>query len=294
MLRTIKLLLLCAALAAAAAGAALLVKRRAQQAQAQAVTWPRVEAVLLADGYPKALSFVDERLRRHPNDALLYYYRARLRYGSGDGGAALADADRAIALGYAQEISHLLKALVHGRLYGDWRRQADLASKALSFDPTYADAYLARAEALYALGEHKACAGAAAAVTGLEPDSVEGWEFALLCREALGDLPGAEAAGLKVVDLKPNDHEAFWRLGRVYAERSLYRQAIKNFSEAILLSGGRPDYYLDRAAACAAEGDLACAAQDRAAALDSAPDGETSGVPARPAAGAGARSRRAK
>ena len=57
----------------------------------------------------------------------------------------------AIALGYAQEISHLLKALVYGRLRGDYAGQRDLATKALVYDPTYDYGYLVRAEAGYAL-----------------------------------------------------------------------------------------------------------------------------------------------
>lgn len=263
-----KLILACGACLALGLAALFSALRRAEEAQAGAVTWPLVEELAMKDGYGRALSFLDERLVRHPNDALLHYYRARLNFSRGEGPAALRDADRAIALGYAQEISHLLKALVHGRLYGDRQKQAELASKALTFDPTYADAYLIRAEALYASGDHAGCVRDARTFTRMEKDSPDGWEYSLLCLERTGDLSGAEAAGLKLLSLRPSDHAALWRLGRVYAARGLHKRAIKRYSEAIRLSGGRPRYYLDRAGSCEAEGDLSCAAWDYASATD--------------------------
>ena len=268
MSRNLKLIAACGACLALGLAALFSGLRRAEEARENAVTWPLVEELALKDGYGPALSFLDERLALHPNDALLHYYRARLNFSSGSGPAALRDADRAIALGYAQEISHLLKALVHGRLYGDWKRQAELASKALTFDPTYADAYLIRAEGLYASGDHAGCARDAAVFARMEPGSPDGWEYSLMCLEKLGDLAGAEAAGLKLLDLRPSSHAALWRLGRVHAARGLHKRAIKRYSEAIRLSGGRPQYYLDRARSCEAEGDLSCAAWDQASAMD--------------------------
>ncbi|OGR40657.1 MAG: hypothetical protein A2X35_10200 [Elusimicrobia bacterium GWA2_61_42] len=256
--------------AAAALGLAVLysVMRRAESARGQSVSWTYVELLSESGGYGKAASFLDERLLLHPNDALLYYYRARLNYSAARGAAALADADRAIKLGYAQEISHLLKALVYGRLYGDHRRQAELASKALSYDPTYDEGYLVRAEALYGLGDYKGCAKDAASFSRMVPRSPDGWEYGLLCLVKLGDLAGAEAAGLKVLELKPDSHAALWRLGQVYAARGLHKRAVKKFSGAIDLSGGRAQYYLDRARSCEALADFSCAAWDYASALN--------------------------
>jgi tetratricopeptide (TPR) repeat protein len=268
MSRNIKLILACGACLALGLAALFSGLRRAEEARAGAVTWPLVEELSLRDGYVRALSFLDERLALHPNDALLHYYRARLNFSRGEGPAALRDADRAIALGYAQEISHLLKALVHGRLYGDWKKQAELASRALTFDPTYADAYLIRAEGLYASGDHAGCARDAAAFARMEAASPDGWEYSLLCLEKLGDLAGAEAAGLKLLELRPSDHAALWRLGRIYAARGLHERALEKYSEAIRRSGGRPRYYLDRALSCEAEGDFSCAAWDYASAAD--------------------------
>ncbi|MBI5743036.1 MAG: hypothetical protein HY952_00655 [Elusimicrobia bacterium] len=267
MTRNVRIILLAGAAAALLLAVVLSTLKRSETARSESVTWAFIEE-LSRGGYGKALAFLDERILAHPNDALLYYYRARLNYEAAEGAAALRDADRAISLGYAQEVSHLLKGLVHGRLYGDWRMQADLASKALVYDPMYSDGYLARAEARYALGDYAACAQDAAAVSRLEPASAEGWEYSLLCLAGLGDQAGAEAAGLKVLALKPGSHAALWRLGRSYAARGQHKRAIKDFSAAIRLSGGRAPYYLDRAASCAAEGDFSCEAWDLAAAMD--------------------------
>jgi tetratricopeptide (TPR) repeat protein len=262
MTRNLKIFLLCAAFAAAAGALVYSTVSRSLRAQDERIDWPALAALAQAKGYPRALALVDRRLAAHPKDALMYYFRARLYYEQGAGDKALAEADKAIELGYAQEISHLLKALIRGRLLGDYRGQKELSAKALTFDPTYDEAYVVRAEAEYALGEYKACAADADSFSNMRRAETDGYEYALLCREALGDYAGAEAAGLRILKIKPAAHSAYWRLGRLYAAQGLRKKAIKNFTEAIRLNPNRPQYYLDRARACEEEGDLSCAAWD--------------------------------
>lgn len=264
----IKAILAAGAAAALALAAAYSALQRSAEAGRDRLDWRDIAALSASRGPLAAAAAVERRLKDHPNDALLHYYRARLYYDEGRAEETLAAADRAIRLGYAQEISHLLKALAWGRLRGDYARQRELASKALSYDPTFDEAYLVRAEAEYSLLDDAACAADAAAYTSLRPKETDGRELALLCLERAGDLRGAEAEGLKIVRLKPDSHAAYWRLGRVYAAQGQHGRALKNFSEAIRLNPDRPAYYLDRAAACAALGDSACEARDYAAALE--------------------------
>ena len=264
----IKAILAAGAAAALALAAAYSALQRSYEAGRDRLDWRDIGALSSARGPLAAAAAVERRLKDHPNDALLHYYRARLYYEEGRAQEALDAADRAIRLGYAQEISHLLKALAWGRLRGDYARQRELASKALSYDPTFDDAYLVRAEAEYSLREDAACAADAAAYSSLRPKETDGRELAMLCLERAGDLRGAEAEGLKIVKIKPDSHAAYWRLGRVYAARGLHGRAVKNFSEAIRLNPERPAYYLDRAAARAALGDHLGEARDYEAALD--------------------------
>lgn len=265
---TFRIILAAVAAAALAALGAFSALERAERARAERVDWRSLSADLSPAGYARSAADLDRRLAAHPNDALLHYYRARLYYEAGRAPEALAEADRAVALGYAQEISHLLKALVHGRLLGDRAKELELASRALVYDPTYDDGYLVRAEAEWALGKYGPCARDAAAYTRLQPKETDGLELSLLCLEGLGDSAGAERAGLAVLKLEPDSHAALWRLGRIYAGRGQHRLAVKKFSEAIRLSGGRPRYYLDRAASCGELGDHVCAAWDYASATD--------------------------
>ena len=268
MTRTIKILLVSAAAAALLLAAVFSALERAETARAGQLGWSEINSLAAARGLGEAVSAVEKRLAAHPNDALLHYYRARLYYETGQGREAIEEADSAIKLGYAQEISHLLKALVYGRLYGDRARQRELASKALVYDPTYDDGYLVRAEACCALGDYKACAADAASFSRLKPKEIDGYEYSLLCLERLGDSAGAESAGLKILELKPDSHSALWRLGRLYAARGLHQRALGKFSEAIRLSGGRAGYYLDRALSCEALGDFSCAAWDYSSATE--------------------------
>ena len=180
MKKNIKIILLVSAAAAAVLAAAFSVISRSQLAGEDRFNWPFLSGLALKSGYSAASAAVDKRLSAHPNDALLYYFKARLSYEQGLPGEALAQADQAIRLGYAQEISHLLKALVHGRLYGDYAKQKELASKALTFDPTYDEVYLVRAEAEYALGDFSACVPDAASYSRMNPKDTEGYEYSLL------------------------------------------------------------------------------------------------------------------
>jgi len=262
MTRNIKLILAAGAAAAVLLAAAFSFLERARRAEAGRFDWETIISAITARGYGAAVEELEARLAAHPNDALLHYYRARLYYEDGKAKEALAEADAAISLGYAQEISHALKGLVHGRLSGDYAAQRALAAKAITYDPTYDFPYLLRAEAAYKLGDYKACAADAASYQHMRPKDKEGYGYGLLCLGELRDYAGAEAAGLRALAAAPGDHAVLWRLGRLYAAQGRHGVAVRKFEEAIKLSGGRPHYHLDRAASCAAEGDFACEAWD--------------------------------
>jgi tetratricopeptide (TPR) repeat protein len=268
MSKNLKIIIASAAAAALLLAAVFSALERAETARGEKLEWSDIINISTTRGQGEAVAEVEKRLAAHPNDALLHYYRARLYYDADQGKEALEEADQAIELGYAQEISHLLKALVHGRLFGDRAKQRELASKALVYDPTYDDGYLVRAEANFALADYKACAADASSYFHMKPKELDGYELSLLCLEKLGDYSGAEKAGLALLKLKPDSHTALWRLGRVYAAQGLHKRAIKKISEAIHLSGGRPKYYLDRALSCEAVGDFSCAAWDYSSAMD--------------------------
>jgi tetratricopeptide (TPR) repeat protein len=267
MTRNLKLAILSGILAAAGLAFVYSTASRFLRAADENVNWPALSLLAQTKGYGRALDVVDTRLASHPKDALMHYFKARLYYEQGDGKEALAEADKAIGLGYAQEISHLLKALIYGRLLGDRRRQKELASRALALSPAYDEGYLVRAEAEYSLGEYKACAADSDSFSNMGSGAADGYEYALLCRQALHDYAGAEAAGLKILKLRPAAHAAFWRLGLLYEQEGLRKKAIKNFSEAIRLNANRPQYYLDRARVCEEEGDYSCAAWDYGSAM---------------------------
>lgn len=266
MTRTLKLTLAAAGAVALVLAAAYSAMERSTRARVERLNWRDITSLTVTRGRAAAADAVDEKLRAHPDNALLHYYRARLYYEEGDSRKALASADRAIGLGYAQEISHLLKAMIHGRQLGDWKKQRDLALKAKVYDPTYPDVYLVLAEAEYHLGEYRACAAAAASFSGLSPKDPEGYQLGQLCFEELKDYGAAEKAAEKLLKLDPADHAALWRQGRMRAARGMHREAVLKFSEAIRLSGGRRSYYTDRAASCAALGDRSCEAWDLASA----------------------------
>ena len=267
MSRNFKITVLCSLAAALSLAVLYSSLERSVAAREGLLDWNILARAVAQAGPAGAAALVDKRLAAHPNDSLLYYYKGRIYYEAGSAKEALAQADRAISLGYAQEMSHLLKALVYGRLYGDYARQRDLASKALSYDPTYDEGYIVRAEANYQLGDYKACAKDAAAYVSLSPLEASGYETGFVCLDRLGDAAGAEKAALKVLELKPRSHAALWRLGRIDAARGSHRRAIEKFTEAVRMSGGRMSYYLDRARSCEAEKDFLCAARDRAAAM---------------------------
>ena len=241
---------------------------RSVSAEARSLDWRGVTAIASSRGPAAAEAVLKGRLRAHPRDALLHYYLARLNYETGRAEPALREADEAIALGYAQEGSHLLKAMVRGRLMDDRSAERALATRALVYDPAYDEAYLVRAEAEYWLKDYGACVSDAGVFIRMSPAVPDGYELSQLCLEGLRDFDGAEKAALTILKLQPRNHAALWRLGRLCAARGRYEEAVQRFSAAIRISGGRPRYYRDRSAACAALGDFSCAARDMEAAGD--------------------------
>jgi len=268
MTKNLKLIFISSGAAALALAGVFSVMQRAQRAEEERFDWDTIQGDIRVRGYSGVTADVEKRLAAHPDDALLHYYRGRIFYDLDKSTEALAEADKAIGLGTGQEMSFILKAMVYGRLLGNYAEEVKMASKALTFDPTYDFAYLVRTEAEYALGDYKSCAGDAVSYQQMRPGEPDGYEYGLLCLERLGDYAGAEADGLRVLAIVPDSHAGFWQLGRLYAAQGLHKRAVKNFTEAIKLSGGRPKYYLDRAVSCAAEGNFPCEAFDYYTALD--------------------------
>jgi tetratricopeptide (TPR) repeat protein len=172
--------------------------------------------------------------------AFLYHHRAWLHWQRRDLDAALADFGRAVCVP-AAAAQYPLRAQDHaccGRIRAQQQRHHDAVrayDTALRIDPTYAEAYRWRAEALVALGRWKEARAAfdQALARGLKPQA----DFYLargLTRAHLKDYPGALDDYTLALTLKP-EPAVYVRRGWVHLVNESLTLARHDFDQALRL-----------------------------------------------------------
>ena len=118
------------------------------------------------------------------------------------------------------------------------------------------EANLLMGEAQFAAGDYNAAAATLRKALNQKPDLPEAWSLyghALLNGE---DLPGAEAAFLRALQLDPNDFNANLYLGSVFRREGDYAQALPYEERALHLRSASPEACFQVAALHAALGKL--------------------------------------
>lgn len=96
------------------------------------------------------IKYVDSKLKKYPDNGLLYYYKARALFMLKDYKNALYFLDSSIALGFPLFDSYVLKSLIYSELK-DYNKQLEFANKAIETDPTDPQGYILRARAYFNL-----------------------------------------------------------------------------------------------------------------------------------------------
>ena len=99
-----------------------------------------------------AIRLLDEAVRRDPQNARLYFFRARLHFAKQDFDAALEDSTEAVRLAPDRPDGYKIRALTYTMQGSLTQAVADL-TKAIEIDPSDPDLFTARAKAYQGLGE---------------------------------------------------------------------------------------------------------------------------------------------
>ncbi|MBU2573205.1 MAG: tetratricopeptide repeat protein [Elusimicrobia bacterium] len=252
---------------AAAAVFIFMTRSRSTSERKDRVSWQDLDKMLSAGDFDGPIALLDAHLKNQPNDGLLRYFKARVLYEKGDTFKALAETEKALILGFPQGSAWLLKGVIYGGKLGDYKKQAEYASKALFDDPSDEEAYLIRAEARAVLKDHTGAARDLTSYLAFNPKDA----FAYINRAGafyeLADYPAALADAGKALSLDPKKDYAHFIAGRSLAARKDFKGAIARFTSAIELSPERSAYYVQRAEAYEKLNDFYDAAWDYSTAM---------------------------
>ena len=198
------------------------------------------EALIRQGNLPEAFEELRKLAEAHPENQEVLIRMARVAFMMEDYGAMGDACEKALLIDKSvPEVSYLYARASRGQ--GDDVNAVALATRAISLDANYADAYLLRGKTLLAMGDVKGAADDAAWLAGKAPDNedvllfeaqvehaqghdkealecydraIQGNPFCLeayrergALRLATGDKDGAAADAVKVVELNPKETE---------------------------------------------------------------------------------------
>lgn len=92
------------------------------------------------------------------------------------------------------------------------------------------------ADAARVAGQYDVAAGMYRSLIELHGNSIDAWVGLALCREALGEEPGAREALLHVLAMRPQTAYAHYRLGWLDSKHGLYDKALVHYQDAVRLA----------------------------------------------------------
>jgi tetratricopeptide (TPR) repeat protein len=119
------------------------------------------------------------------------------------------------------------------------REKIELYSKAIEFDPNYADAFINRSNSKINLGQHAEALQDYDQVIRLKPDDADAFINRGDAKDRLGQYAEAIKDYGQAIRLKPDDAKAFIKRGDVKNKLGQYAEAIQDYDQAIRL---KPDY----------------------------------------------------
>jgi len=147
-----------------------------------------------------ARRLLDAAVAERPHEAELLFQRARALHGAGDGAAALADLERALALDSDHARALCLRATLGVQQRPIEQCLADL-DRAIALEPDFANAYLVRAQLRARLGRGEDAAADLNRALELRPDSVSARRARVRHLLARGDAISPQDARRALSDL---------------------------------------------------------------------------------------------
>lgn len=177
-------------------------------ATAPASSWyPDFLSKFNSGDYDGAMAICAKAIEANPQDAAAYFHRGLCHARKGNWNYSLADADKALALGYTYPAyAYAMRAQARVRRQ-EFKTAIEDATKAISIDPQYAFSYRARAEAGIGLGDWKEVLEDCNKALALDPNNGDAYILRGCYYSHSGATEAAEADWKKASAIDPNNQK---------------------------------------------------------------------------------------
>ncbi|MBI4657077.1 MAG: tetratricopeptide repeat protein [Elusimicrobia bacterium] len=240
-----------------------------QAKQKTAIDSQKITNLMQSGDYKALKELLNEYISLHPKNGLLYFYRAKAHLESGNFNDALKDLDMVLKLGFPEGSAYALKAVIHGRHFGDLKKQIEFSSKAVLEDSTDADAYFLRAEAYIKLREYEKALIDYNSLTALEPRNPDFYIDRADINYRMKNYRAALADAAKTLNLDSRKDIAHYISGKIHLDTGNFSKALESFNSALSIKPLSAHYYIARSQAYEKAGNFYSAIDDMELALTS-------------------------
>jgi tetratricopeptide (TPR) repeat protein len=188
------------------------------------VSYKKIDEMIELKKYDEAINYIDFKLKKYPDDGLLYYKKAEIFFIKEDYDSSNIYLDKSIELGFPTILSYKLKALLCEKKK-DYDCEKNFAKKAIEIDPTDSEGYFILAKAYFNLGDYKKSYENFKIAYDIENDD----NILLYISDCLYNLKEYDKSIniLKKLDEKyPQNTEILFKLYRLYKEKGYHNNSL--------------------------------------------------------------------
>lgn len=182
-----------------------------------------------------ALPIYDELILQSPEEGRLYTLRASAHWAMSNAGKALADFDKAIALGYTAAHAFASRGLFHSAMGESEKAIADF-SKAIEADAKDEVSYMNRASVYMAIGQYAKATEDYSAALNIRKENPVLYSQRAVAYKLQGKLAEAVKDYDKAIQLVDKDISAWMGRGFVKFQMDNFQGAVDDFSKVIELA----------------------------------------------------------
>jgi tetratricopeptide (TPR) repeat protein len=207
-------------------------------------TWIALSELYQATGDLEPAMHAAERASEvNPNGVKACLQAGRISWAKGDLKQATAHAESAIALDPADPANYVFLARL-AREQGNTAKALELLEKAAGVDPAPLQTVIEHANLIKEINGVVAARDLIAEFSRKFPENPDLLTLLAEAEDQCGDLPSAESAAKKALDIKPTEQAIHLLLGRIVEKYGNLDQAAHYYSQAVSLDGARIDGYL--------------------------------------------------
>ena len=207
-------------------------------------TWIALSELYQATGdLELAMRAAERAAEVDPNGVSARLQAGRISWAKGDLKQATAHAESAIVLDPADPANYVFLARL-AREQGNTSKALELLEKAAGVDPAPLQTVIEHANLIKEINGVVAARDLIASFSLKFPENPDLLTLLAEAEDQCGDLPSAETAAKKALNIKPTEQAIHLLLGRIVEKNGNLDQAAHYYSQAVSLDGSRIDGYL--------------------------------------------------